>query len=143
MENNKENMKTVQDALNEIRSMADAKTVIGDPINVNPNVTILPISKVSVGLGLSGKNSNKEKGNTKNSSGATGISVNPVGFLVINASGDVKMLNVGENTGYDALGILNTVNSVDKALEKAPDIIEKVKALFAKKKTDQASDSKL
>lgn len=128
----------VKDAIEKIRSMADTKTVIGEPINVCAKTTILPVSKMSIGLGIGGgeygKNSNAGSG------GGTGLTVTPVCFLVIdNETGDTKLLNVGENTGYDSLGIISTVNGIDKALDKAPDIIDKVKVLF-KKKEDKAQD---
>ncbi len=136
MEKNNDILKSVQEALNEIKSVADAKTIVGDPININDNVTILPISKMTVGMGIGGRNSQKEKGASGNSAGASGVSILPIAFLIINASGDVKMLNVGTNTGsgydYDSIGLIKTVNSIDKALEKAPDIIEKLKVLVSK-----------
>ncbi len=133
---------SVIEALNELRNMADTKTIIGDPINVNSTVTIIPVSKVSVGLGIGGGNNiKKEKGSGNSAAGASGLTVTPVAFLIIDNDGETKLLNVGENTGYDALGVLNTVNSVDKALDKAPDIIEKVKALFTKNKKSAISDN--
>ena len=140
MQDNSETIKSIKDALDEIRSLADSKTIIGDPINIGGLTTIIPVSRVSIGLGLGGRNNLKEKNRIGNAGGATGLSVAPVAFLVIDPTGAVKLLNVGENTGYDALGILNTVNSVDQALDKAPDIIEKIKALFAKKDKSEDND---
>lgn len=124
----------VKQALENIRTSADTQTVIGDPINVGDNVTILPVSKVSIGLGIGtgfGKTSNQNAG------GGTGLTVTPVAFLVIDKTGDTKLLNVGENTGYDALNIMGAVNGIDIALDKAPDIISKVKALFKKETKDE------
>lgn len=125
---------TVKEVIDGIRSMADSKTVVGEPININGLTTIIPVSKVTVGVGLGGRDSLKEKYKSGNTAGATGLTVVPVAFLVVNSLGETRLLNVGENTGYDALGILSTVNSVDKALDKAPDILKKIKAVFAKDK---------
>ena len=143
MQDNSETIKSIKDALDEIRSLADSKTIIGDPINIGGLTTIIPGSRVSIGVGLGGRNNLKENNRIGNAGGVTGLSVAPVAFLVIDPTGAVKLLNVGENTGYDALGILNTVNSVDQALDKAPDIIEKIKALFAKKDKSEDNDESL
>ena len=56
-------------------------------------------------------------------------------FLVVTADGQAKLLNIGENTGYAGAAILGTVNGLDAALDKAPDIIEKIKALIKGKKS--------
>ena len=131
----------VKEAIEKIRSMADTKTVIGEPISIAGKTTVLPVSKVSIGLGLGGG----EYGKSANtgSGGGTGLTVTPVCFLVIdNETGDTKLLNVGENTGYDSLGIISAVNGIDRALDKAPDIIDKVKVLF-KKKEDKAQDGNM
>ena len=50
------------------------------------------------------------------------------------------MLNIGENTGYLSNAILGAVNGIDSALDKAPDILDKLKALFGSKK--KTADSK-
>lgn len=140
--NEKQNMaEIIKEAVEKIRLMADTKTVIGEPINIADKTTILPVSKVSIGLGLGGG----EYGKSSNtgSGGGTGLTVNPVCFLIIdNDTGDTKLLNVGENTGYDSLGIISAVNGIDKALDKAPDIIEKVKILFKKKDAEDKADAK-
>ena len=39
----------IQTSLENIRTMVDANTVIGDPIVAAGNVTIIPVSKVSMG----------------------------------------------------------------------------------------------
>ena len=116
----------VKEAIEKIRSMADTKTVIGEPISIAGKTTVLPVSKVSIGLGLGGG----EYGKSANtgSGGGTGLTVTPVCFLVID-----------NETGYDSLGIISAVNGIDRALDKAPDIIDKVKVLF-KKKEDKAQD---
>lgn len=127
---------SVKEALDKIRSMADTKTVIGEPINILENTTIIPVSKVSIGLGLGGgdygKHSNSAGG------GGTGLTVTPVAFLVISSTGETKLLNIGE--GYASLGIMGTVNGIDAALDKAPDILGKLKALFKGDKSKNTDD---
>lgn len=141
----------IKETIDKVKSIADTKTVIGDPITLIEGVTIIPVSRVSIGAGIGGgeygakkdrKKSDSEKVITDNfgGGGGTGITVTPVAFLVITADGEAKLLNIGENTGYLSTAILGAVNGVDAALEKAPDIIDKIKALFKGKKQAEAKD---
>ena len=65
--------KTVKDVIDGIRSMADSKTVVGEPININGLTTIIPVSKVTVGVGLGGRDTTKENSMSGNTAGATGL----------------------------------------------------------------------
>ena len=142
----------IKEAIDKVKSVADTKTVIGDPITFIDGVTIIPVSKVSVGTALGGgeygsKAQKSKSDTTKNitdnflGGGGTGISVTPVAFLVVTGDGEAKLLNIGENTGYADAAIMGAVNGIDAALDKAPDIINKVKGLFGKKdKKKKSSD---
>ena len=141
----------IKETIDKVKSIADTKTVIGEPISLIEGVTIIPVSKVTVGAGIGGGEYGTKQNKKKTDSsvtttdnfgggGGTGISVTPVAFLVITADGQAKILNIGENTGYAEAAIMGAVNGLDAALEKAPDIIEKAKALFKKK--DQQENSK-
>ncbi len=135
----------IKETIDKVKDLADTKTVIGDPITLIEGVTILPVSRVSIGAGLGGgeygTKNNKKKSDSETTvtdnfggGGGTGITVTPVAFLVVTADGEAKLLNIGENTGYLGQSIMGAVNGVDAALAKAPDIIDKIKALFGKKK---------
>ena len=141
----------IKETIEKVKSVADTKTVIGEPITLIEGVTIIPVSKVTVGAGIGGgeygtkKNKKKvdaEVTTTDNfgGGGGTGISVTPIAFLVITADGEAKLLNIGENTGYASAAILGAVNGIDAALDKAPDIIEKVKRLFKKNDKKTGND---
>ena len=49
---------SIQDILStsmeKLRELVDVNTIIGTPININENTTIIPISKVSFGFGSGG-----------------------------------------------------------------------------------------
>ncbi len=137
----------IKETLDKAQSLADTKTVIGDPLTLVEGVTIIPVSRVSVGVGLGGGEYGERKVNKKNElakttsdnfggGGGTGITVTPVAFLVITADGETKLLNIGENTGYLGNALLGAVNGIDRALDKAPDILEKLRGLFGKNKKD-------
>lgn len=143
----------IEETIEKIKTVADAKTVIGEPITLIDGVTIIPVSKVSVGLGIGGgeygtkinkKKADNEVKTADNFGGGagTGISVTPIAFLVITSDGEAKLLNIGENTGYLSNTIMGTVNGIDAALEKAPDIIEKVKGLFKGNNKEQTGTEK-
>ena len=132
---------TIREAIEQIKQVADTRTVIGEPMQLVNGVTIVPVSRIAVGTAVGGGDYDAKKKVSKKSgtsvvnggfaggSGA-GISVNPVAFLVITADGEIKMLNIGENTGYLENSISGIVNGFDAILEKAPVLRDKVVDLF-------------
>ena len=127
----------ISTSLQSIRSMVDANTVVGEPINTPQGVTIIPISKISMGfasggLDYSGKNEEAVKARLKNigGCGGTGLSITPVFFLTISADGCVDMINVG------ATQAPGPIEQVADVIERSPAIIEKVKEIFSKKNSD-------
>ena len=121
----------IRTSLENIRSMIDANTVIGSPISTDNGVTVIPISKVSVGYASGGVDFNgksKPSGDPQNfgAGGGTGVSVTPVGFLVISKNGSVNMVNVGEHIPSDP------VDNVIDFINRSPDIIDNLKELFKK-----------
>ena len=51
----------IRSSMENIRSMVDANTVIGDPIVAAGNITIIPISKIAVGIASGGIDYNPKK----------------------------------------------------------------------------------
>ncbi len=126
----------VRQALSDVQSMADSKTIIGDPIVVG-GLTLIPVSKVSIGVGIGGGTYGKTTPNGAGG-GGTGLTVTPVAFLVVTESGETRLLNVGSDAGSGAK-IAGTVSDIDKALDDVPEIITKVKGIFKKDKGDAES----
>ena len=128
-ENNKI-QEIIKESLENIRSIIDANTVIGTPMETSNGVTIIPVSKVTMGFasggvdfdGKSTTNANKNFGG----GGGTGLSVQPVGFLVISHEGRVEMINVGQRAPKD------TIEQVADLLERTPDIVYRLKVIFDK-----------
>lgn len=130
---------TIRQALSEVRSMADSQTIIGEPITVG-ETTLIPVSKVSIGVGIGGGTYGKETANNAGA-GGTGLTVSPVAFIVVNKDGSVSMLNIGDAPAAGASKIAGTVNDIDKALDNVPGIISKVKGLFKKKDTAEETET--
>lgn len=82
-----------------LKNMIDTKMIVGEAIHAE-GVTILPISKLSVGFVSGGGEYNKknEKEKTPPFAGGSGAgySVSPVGFVVI-SDGEVKVIKVSPN----------------------------------------------
>ena len=125
----------IRSSMENIRSMVDANTIVGDPIPATNGTVIIPISKVSVGIASGGVDYNPKKEaqprpQNFGGGGGTGVSVIPVGFLVCDKDGDVEFLNVVNK------GKPDPVDQIADFVERTPDIIAKIKDLFSKDKED-------
>ncbi len=116
------NLKSVMDTtMDKLRTMVDADTIIGTPIVVG-NVTLLPISRVSFGLATGGSDFPSKSGQELfGGGGGAGVTVNPVAFICIN----------GDNVHM--MPVYSEMNTIDKAINMAPELIDKIKSLFDKK----------
>ena len=113
----------LENTIGKIREMVDVNSVVGDPITTPDGVTIIPISKVSIGFGGGGsdfvsKNVNKHENPFGGGAGA-GIQVTPVAFLIVK-DGSVRMLPVAEPASTTA----------DRMVEMAPDLLAKLEDTF-------------
>lgn len=143
MENNNGKNKisdVITSSLEGIKSMVDADTVIGTPIETPSGTVIIPISKVSVGFvgggnDYAGKNVQASGKNNFGGAGGSGVTVKPVGFLVVNSAGDVNVLNIDNPGGTNDLG-----SSIQTIIDKTPDVISKIKSAFAKDKKKAKED---
>ena len=121
----------IRSSMENIRAMVDANTVIGDPIPTAAGTTIIPISKISVGIASGGIDYNPKKDaqprpQNFGGGGGTGLTVAPAGFLVIDRYGDVEFINVNQK------GKPDPVDQIADLVERTPDIIAKIKDLFSK-----------
>ena len=126
----------IQTSLDSIRSMVDSNTVIGSPITTANGTLVIPVSKVFVGFASGGvdylgKNTQNTSHTVNNfgGGGGTGLTVSPVAFLVVSPHGDVQLLNVNEPTSDKS----DPVSQIIGLLDRSPELIEKLKAVFAKK----------
>lgn len=120
----------IKSSLENVRSLVDANTVVGEPIITNSGTTIIPISKISVGVATGGVDYGAKAETAKpqnfGGGGGTGLSVAPIGFLVIDGEGEVEFINVASK------GKPDPVDQIADLVERTPEIISKVKALFSK-----------
>lgn len=102
-----------------IKELLNANSVVGEPFTTPDGVTIVPISKISIGLGGGGsdfvsKNVNHHENPFGGGVGA-GVKVTPVAFLIVK-DGSVRMLPVAAPANTTA----------DRIVELVPDTLDKI-----------------
>lgn len=117
--------------LKNIKTMVDVNTIIGEPIQADEGVVIIPVSRVAYGFGTGGSNFGDSKipADKQSFGGGAGggITISPVAFLVV-SNGNVRMITVSQSS------------PLDKIIDLAPEIIDKVLKKFGSKKTAEESD---
>ena len=122
----------LEQTLSKIKEMISVNDVVGDPIVTADGVTIIPISKVSVGFGGGGsdfvsKNPNKQDNPFGGGVGG-GVHVTPLAFIVIKGD-SVRMLPVAAPANTTA----------DRVAEMVPDVLDKISA-FVESHTDKKGE---
>lgn len=115
----------LENTIAKIREMVDVNSVVGEPITTVEGITIIPVSKVSVGFAGGGsdyvsKNANKQENPFGGGAGG-GVKVTPIAFLVIK-EGNVRMLPVAAPANTTA----------DRLVEQIPDVLDKIAAAIDK-----------
>ena len=104
-----------------IKEMVDANTVVGDPVSTPDGVTLVPVSRVSVGFAGGGGDLVKQRDGCVGGSGA-GIRIEPIGFLIVK-DGSVRMLNIQPPA----------VTTLDRVIDLVPQLIDRTEAFMDKK----------
>jgi len=110
--------------LEKIKEMAGANTIIGEPITTPDGAFLIPVSKVTFGFASGGTefvSKHAKEVSTKPFGGGAGAGVNiiPVAFVVVKGE-SVRVLNIAPSES----------NPVEKILDAAPDIIDKISAFI-------------
>ena len=116
----------LETTIQKIREMVDVNSVIGQPITTPDGVTIIPVSKVSVGFGGGGSDFTNKKGGENPFGGGVGggVNVTPICFLIVK-DGNVRMLPVAAPANTTA----------DRIVEMVPDTLDKLTAYLDSKKS--------
>ena len=108
----------LENTIQKIREMVDVNSVVGEPIQTPDGVTILPVSRVSVGFGGGGSDfANKNGENPFGGGVGGGVKVTPVCFLVIK-DGNVRMISIPEPAN----------STTERIVEMLPDTLDKLTA---------------
>ena len=109
----------LENTIAKIREMVDVNSVIGDPITTPDGVTIIPVSKISVGVAGGGsdyvsKHENKQENPFGGGAGG-GVKVTPIAFLVVK-DGIVRVLPIAVPASTTA----------DRLVEQIPDTLDRI-----------------
>ena len=117
----------IRASLEGVKEFTGMDTVIGNAINTPSGVTVIPVSKVSVGFAGGGIDyGNKKMISPPNFGGGsgTGVSITPIAFLTVGPDATVNLIHISGQS-------ISTVDRVASLIEASPEIIEKIKnALF-------------
>ncbi len=117
--------------LEKIQDMVKANTIVGQPITTPDGVTLIPVSKLSLGFASGGsdfipKNHKSGDSNTFGGGAGAGINITPVAFLIIRGE-SVRLLNVDPPAA----------NTVDRIIDAVPEVVDKVTDFLNKRKQDE------
>lgn len=101
--------KIMEEALNKIKTIIDVDTVIGAPLKTMDGITIIPITKVSVGFIAGGGEyaqnvpPKKQKDDYAFAGGSSaGFNINPIGFLV-GKENNLKFVGVDSKDSFEKI----------------------------------------
>ena len=118
MEKNNSLSELISTTMEHVRTMADANTIIGTPIQAE-GVTLIPVSRMSFGVAGGGTEFSTKKQSAGDNSfgGGSGASakLEPVAFLVVK-EGSVKLLPVAPPPA----------TTVDRVIDTVPEVVDKV-----------------
>ncbi len=118
-------------SLGKIREMADANMVVGQSIYVG-DTTIIPVSKITVGLASGGADLASKTAGLNDSFGGgigCGVSLTPVAFIIVQAD-RVRVVPVDEPAK----------TSTDRLIEQLPGLVDKISELVSSKKSEDISE---
>lgn len=117
----------VSTAMQNLRSMIDVNTIVGEAVETPDGTVIIPISRVSFGFGAGGSEfgaSKKPEASFGGGSGG-GVSINPVGFLIV-SGGNVRLIPLGGGT-----------TPADKLIDYIPTALDKLSEFVGRKKNTE------
>lgn len=122
----------IESAMNSINGRFTAESIIGDTVTAPDGTMIIPIAKVSFGVGGGGsefKETDAAGNNLFGGGVGAGASICPEGFLVITASGSIRFVSTDEGS-----------SPVEKLIEMAPDMVDKISGIFKRKNGGEAAE---
>ena len=111
----------ITDTVEKMRQLVDSNTVIGSPIKVGDDTTILPVSKVTFGFVSGGSDfATQRQKDLFGGAASTGASITPTGFLVIRGS-SVRLIQMADGGA-----------ALDRVLNMVPDVMDRIDGIVGK-----------
>lgn len=107
----------LESTIQKVKEIVDSNSVVGEPITTPDGVTIIPVSKISVGVGGGGSDFATKHGGENPFGGGmgAGVKVTPICFLIVK-DGAVRMMPVAQAANTTA----------DRIVEMVPDTLDKL-----------------
>ena len=118
----------VESAMHSVKGMFTTESIIGETVTAPDGTMIIPIAKVSFGVGGGGsefKDKGADGNNLFGGGVGAGASIKPEGFLVITKGGSIRFVATDEKP-----------SAVDKLVDYAPDMVDKISGIFSRNKTE-------
>lgn len=112
----------IRASMDGIKSFTDMETVIGNAITTPSGVTVIPVSKVAMGIATGGIDYGKgrlESDQNFGGGGGTGLSITPIAFLTVGHNAEVNLIHINGGSA--------DVDKIVSLVERSPEIIEKIK----------------
>ncbi len=116
----------IRASLDGIRDMTDIEAAIGEAITTPTGVTVIPVSKVTMGIATGGIDyATKKLTSPQNfgGGGGTGMSITPIAFLTVSPSAEVGLISINS--------VDNDIDKIVRLIDKSPDIISKIKGILS------------
>ncbi|OEH85718.1 sporulation protein YtfJ [Desulfuribacillus stibiiarsenatis] len=118
----------MSNAMENLKTMIDVNTIVGDAVETPDGSIIIPVSKVGFAFAAGG--TEFDIGETKGQQGypfgggsGGGVSISPVAFLVINR-GEIRLLPLDNN-----------IQLLDRIVDLTPEVIDKIQKAFSKEES--------
>ena len=112
----------METTIDKVRDLANSETVIGKPIKVTEDVTIIPVSKLSLGFASGGSDlPTKGQKETFGGGGGAGITITPKAFLVVER-GNVRLIQLAK----DGETVDRLCNMIPEAITQISDLVKSV-----------------
>lgn len=112
--------------IEKVRQLVDVSTIVGEPIKLSEEITVIPVSKVTYGFASGGSDfPSKSNQELFGGGGGAGITINPVAFLILK-NGEVTLKHITAND-----------NAAERVVNMIPDVIDKFSDIAGKVKSGE------
>jgi len=111
--------------MEELRTIAKTETILGERIQVG-EFTLIPVSRISLGIGAGGGKGNEAKKEGEGGGGGGGVTITPIAFIAVKG-------------GEISFHVIKKVGTLDSIFENLPELAEKI--LAAKEKAEAKEES--
>ena len=113
----------IRSSLEGVKSFTDMQTVVGNAIHTPSGVTVIPVSRVSVGFAGGGVDFGIKKlvgAQNFGSGSGSGVSITPIAFLTVDKNAQINLIPINTDAN-------RSVEKITSLIEHSPDIIKKIK----------------